>query len=105
MGRICELMEQQKMFRNAELKVSDVASALATNTRYITDCIKVCRNQTFSQFVNAYRISHAQKLLRQNPDLKLTEVSFEAGFSNERSFFRTFKAITGMTAREWVQQA
>lgn len=105
MRRICELMEQQKMFRDAELKVSDVASALATNTRYVTDCIKDCRSQTFSQFVNAYRISHAQQLLRQRPDMKLTEVSFESGFNNERSFFRTFKAITGMTAREWVQQA
>lgn len=105
MRRICELMEQQKMFRDAELKVSDVASALTTNTRYVTDCIKDCRSQTFSQFVNAYRISHAQQLLRQRPDMKLTEVSFESGFNNERSFFRTFKAITGMTAREWVQQA
>lgn len=105
MTSICELMEQQKVFRNAELKVSDVASALGTNTRYVTECIKASRNQTFSQFVNSYRVSHAQQLLRQNPDIKLTEVSFESGFSNERSFFRTFKTITGMTAREWVQQA
>ena len=105
MARICELMDQQKMFRDAELKVSDVASALGTNTRYITDCIKQNRNQTFSQFVNTQRISHAQQLLHQHPDMKLTEVSFESGFANERSFFRTFKAITGMTAREWAQNS
>lgn len=104
MDRICELMEQQRMFRNADLKVSDLASALGTNTRYVTDCIKQTRNQTFSQFVNTYRINHAQQLLLSHPDMKLTEVSFESGFANERSFFRTFKAITGMTAREWVQQ-
>lgn len=104
MDRICELMEQQRMFRNADLKVSDMASALGTNTRYVTDCIKQTRNQTFSQFVNTYRINHAQQLLLSHPDMKLTEVSFESGFANERSFFRTFKAITGMTAREWVQQ-
>ena len=104
MDRICQLMDEQQMFRNADLKVSDLASALSTNTRYITDCIKQSRRQTFSQFVNTYRIRHAQQLLRRHPGMKLTEVSFESGFANERSFFRTFKAITGMTAREWVQQ-
>lgn len=104
MDRICQLMDEQQMFRNADLKVSDLASALGTNTRYITDCIKQMHRQTFSQFVNTYRIRHAQQLLRRHPGMKLTEVSFESGFANERSFFRTFKAITGMTAREWVQQ-
>lgn len=104
MGRICQLMDERQMFRNSELKVSDVATALATNTRYVTDCIKTCRGCTFTQFVNGYRIDYAKQLLRQHPDKKITEVYMESGFASETSFFRIFKAHTGMTTREWMQQ-
>ena len=102
--RICQLMDEQQLFRNNTLKVSDVASALATNTRYVTECIKAERNQTFSQFVLDYRIAYAKQLLLEHPDKKITEVYTDAGFSNERSFFRAFKGATGMTTREWINQ-
>lgn len=101
-SRVCELMEQQQMFRNNELKISDVASALFSNTKYVLDCIKSSRNQTFTQFINTYRIEYAQKQLLENPSKAIVEIYMDSGFSSERSFFRSFKEITGMTTREWL---
>jgi len=75
---------------------------LGTNTRYVTDCIKRCQNLTFTQYINEYRINYAKQLLLQYPDMQIFEVYFKAGFSSERSFFRIFKTITGMTTREWL---
>ena len=95
-------MEEQKPFLNSELKVSDVATLLGTNTRYISESIKVTRGITFAQFINTYRISYAQQLLRQQPTMKMTEVYIKSGFANDTSFFRTFKAHTGMTPKEWL---
>ena len=103
MQRICLLMEEQKPFLNCELKVSDVATMLATNSRYISESIKATRGITFVHFINTYRVSYAQQLLRQQPDIKMTEVYIKSGFANETSFFRTFKAHTGMTPKEWLQ--
>ena len=37
-------------------------------------------------------------------DKKVMEIAAEAGFSSERSFFRIFKAATGMTTQEWMQK-
>lgn len=102
MQRLCLLMEEQKPFLNSELKVSDVATLLGTNTRYISESIKVTRGITFAQFINTYRISYAQQLLRQQPTMKMTEVYINSGFANDTSFFRTFKAHTGMTPKEWL---
>ena len=76
---------------------------LATNGRYISESIKVTRGTTFVAFINEYRVSYAQQLLRQQPDIKMTEVYIKSGFANETSFFRTFKAHTGMTPKEWLQ--
>ena len=102
--KLCELMEQQKIFRNNELKVADAAKALLTNNRYILDCIKENRNQTFSQFVNGYRIEYAKQQLLDNPNKTIVDIYLEAGFSSERSFYRSFKDITGMTTREWINE-
>jgi YesN/AraC family two-component response regulator len=101
MQRLCLLMEEQKPFLNSELKVSDVATLLGTNTRYISESIKVTRGITFAQFINTYRISYAQQLLRQQPDMKIAEVFLSSGFANETTFFRIFKSVTGMTPNEW----
>lgn len=101
---LCDLMERQQLFRNSELKVTDVASALATNTRYVSDCIRSERGQTFSQFVNVYRVEYAKQQLLQHPDKSVILIYTDAGFSSERSFFRIFKEATGMTTREWVNQ-
>ena len=102
MARINRLMDERQLFRNSELKPSDIAFELATNTRYVTDCIKGCQNLTFSQYINDYRINYAKQLLSQHPDMQISEVSRKAGFASERSFFRIFKTVTGMTTREWM---
>jgi YesN/AraC family two-component response regulator len=98
-------MEEQKLYLNSELKISDVAALLGTNSRYVSDCIKTSKGCTFSHFVNTYRINHAKQLIAQQPDIKSIELYLKSGFSNETSFFRTFKSHTGMTPGEWKNQA
>lgn len=102
-ARIHDLMVCRQLFRNPDLKPADLAAALSTNARYVTDAIKAARGQTFTQYVNDCRIAYAQQLFRLHPDKKIMEVAFDAGFSSERSFFRIFKTATGMTTQEWLQ--
>ena len=104
MKNICQLMEEEKLYRDSTLKIEDVARLLNSNRRYISTCINNERHCTFTQFVNAYRVAYAQQLLSQHPDKKLIEVGTEAGFANETSFYRVFKAFTGTTPREWMKK-
>ena len=91
MQRITELMEEKQLYKVPDLKVLDIASELRTNARYVSDCIKNSTNYSFTQYVNSYRIQHAQQLMRRQPNIKLTEVYLKSGFANEISFFRTFR--------------
>ena len=104
MRRICDLMESERSFLNSSLKVSDVSDALGISSRRISDCIKACCHYSFAQFINGYRVEYAQQLLLGNPDMKTAAVWTRAGFANETSFFRTFKAVVGMTPKEWLEQ-
>jgi YesN/AraC family two-component response regulator len=97
-------MEEQKLYLNSDLKLNDVADALNTNRNLISNCINSQRNCSFSQFVSIYRVNYAKELFTRQDDLKMSEVWMQSGFSTEGSFFRTFKAITGMTPSEFRQQ-
>lgn len=98
---ICQLMEQQQLYLNPDLKITDLAIALGTNRSAISNCINSQRNCSFPQFVNTYRVAHAKDLLCTQSDIKMAEVWVKAGFSSEASFYRIFKAITGSTPTDW----
>ena len=103
MSRITQLMETQRLYLNPELKVTDVADALGIHRNAVSACINA-QGCTFSQLVNDYRLRHAKKLLSEASDKKISTVGSESGFANESTFFRVFKAATGMTPKEWAAQ-
>jgi YesN/AraC family two-component response regulator len=84
--------------------VADVADALKVRRNLVSDCVSSQEGCTFSTFVNKYRVEYAKQLLSQHPDMKINTIGNESGFANDTSFFRTFKAITGMTPSEWKGQ-
>ena len=104
MKRINDVMENQKLYKNSELKLSDLANAVGSNRRSISDCINSQAGCSFNQYINAFRTEHAKRIIRQYPDRKLSDIYVESGFANETSFFRTFKALTGMTPKEWKEK-
>ena len=101
MQRIRRIMDKEKPYLSSELKVSDLADKLGTSSRNISDCIKNTTDNTFANFINAYRIDYAKQLMSNQADMKLSEVYLRSGFSNETTFFRIFKTITGITPSEW----
>jgi AraC-like DNA-binding protein len=104
MHRLNLLMDEQKPYLNSDLKLQDVADLLHSNRTYISDSIKTTRGQSFTQFINAYRLDEAMKQLQQYPEKKISAIWSEAGFATESSFFRTFKAANGVTPNEWRAQ-
>ena len=101
MLRIRETMLAEKPFLNSNLKVADLAALMGTNSRYISRCINICENRSFSDFVNDYRIEHAKQLMIQHPEIKVGSAGTASGFSNEQTFFRIFKQATGQTPGDW----
>jgi AraC-like DNA-binding protein len=104
MQRICDLMDGQQLYLQQGLKVSDIASALDTNIRYISNCIRAERGYSLTQFVNEYRLEHAKRLLLDHPEMKISSVAIESGFTNDKAMTRYFKEHTGLTPTEWKER-
>ena len=101
MARIIQLMETQLVYLNQDLKVKDVADAIGVHRNTISACINAQKGCSFNQFINDYRVEYAKKLLRETDEIKISHICHEAGFATESTFFRAFKASTGMTPKEW----
>ena len=99
--RIRQLMEQERLYLDSDLTAGELADQLGVHRNQLSDSINRQTGTTFSQFVATFRVEHAKKLLAQYPNMKISIVGSESGFSNEKSFFRTFKTATGMTPTEW----
>lgn len=102
MDRITRQMEERRLFLKKGLTKEDLARAVGSNSRYVSDCINRQTGYSFIEYVNGYRIRYAQHLLYENPDMRLAEISEESGFSSEVTFYRNFKTRTGQTPIEWL---
>lgn len=101
MERLAQIMEEEQLYKQPDLRVADIASRLATNRTYVSAFMKSLSGESFSRLVNGYRVRHAQRLMRERPDMTVTEIAEESGFSSRSSFYRNFKDITGITPAEW----
>ena len=101
MTRMSSLIEEEKLYLRKNLRISDVASELATNKTYVSAILNSLSGEKFTSMITRHRIEYAQRLMREHPDMLLDDVADESGFSSRTSFFRNFKALTGMTPQEW----
>ena len=71
MERIDGVMERQRLYLNSDLNLAYLANELGLNRNYVSDCINTQTGGSFTQYVTNYRIDHAKRLLRENPDMKI----------------------------------
>ena len=103
MKQLCQLIEQDNRYLKS-LRQSDIAAELGVSVADITDCLSNSRGCTFAQLLAEYRVRHAQKLITDNPELKLAAVITQSGFTSESTFFRSFKSVTGKSPKEWLAE-
>ncbi|WP_148296672.1 helix-turn-helix domain-containing protein [Phocaeicola paurosaccharolyticus] len=104
-SRLKQLMEEEQLFRQKDLHISDIAIHLGSNRTYVSNCINQELGLSFSDYINQYRIGYAQsKMTDSRVALSMMEISEQSGFANEVSFYRNFKKITGTTPNRWLRQ-
>lgn len=97
--KLLKHMDQQKAFLKPELTLSDLSEELNINTRYLSQVINEKREQNFMDFINNYRITLAQELLRKKSHQNYTVLAIaqEVGFKSRSAFYEAFKKQTGTT--------
>jgi AraC-like DNA-binding protein len=85
-----------KIYKNHELKITDVSQLLGTNRTYVSELINDKFSCSFVEFVNKYRLDEAKMLLNENPEASIQDVAEQAGFGSTGTFIRVFKNRKGL---------
>lgn len=98
-------MEEKKPYLNAELKLADLASEINYPLHEISQVLNQDLNQSFSDFVNKYRVEEVKKRMEDKAYAKFTFIAIaqQCGFNSKTSFYRIFKNETGKTPADYVR--
>ena len=97
--RLGDYMEQQKPHLEPELKISDLATALALSVDHISQTLNRHGRENFHEFINRHRIEYAKLLLRSNEhgQRKMLDIAMESGFNSQSTFYSYFKKYQQQT--------
>ncbi len=103
--KLMVLMKEEKLYLDADLKMSDLASKLSTSTNILSQVLNQETDKNFFEFVNEYRIAEAVSRLSdpQFSHISILGIAMDSGFSNKNTFNRLFKRHTGLTPTQFVR--
>lgn len=85
---------------NPDLGVADFAQEIGMSRSAFYVQMKKEFGCTPNNYITEKKILHSVQLLRNNPELNISEVAYRSGFSDPKYFSRCFKKIKGCTPTE-----
>ena len=100
--RLLALMADERPWLEPELTLAELAQRLRLHPAQLSKLINLGCGQSFSDFVNTYRVQEAQRKLADPrfAHYSLVGVALESGFNSKSTFNRVFKKLTGQVPRE-----
>jgi AraC-like DNA-binding protein len=102
--RILDYFDSEKPYLKPNLTINDIVKVVFSNKTYISRVISLFTGRNFCQFVNYYRVSHAMERFRDNPNMKINEMSAGSGFNSIVSFNTAFRLFTGENPSDWCRK-
>ncbi|RFS16153.1 helix-turn-helix domain-containing protein [Emticicia sp. C21] len=100
------LMKTEKLFKNPELGLGDLAERLDIHQNTLSQVINSFEQKHFYDYINELRIEEFKKiaLIPDSQKYTLLSLAFDCGFNSKTTFNRTFKKSTGISPKEYLAQ-
>lgn len=103
--RLLEIMEKDRPYLNADLRLIHLSEMLAVPRHHTSQVINEYFHTNFFDFINQYRVSESEKLLKTDvQDQTMEGIAYQSGFNNRVSFYKAFKKFNGVTPTHYKEQ-
>jgi transcriptional regulator GlxA family with amidase domain len=80
-------------------RVSELAQIESMTAEHLSRAFRARYGERISDFMKAIQVRRAQRLLRTT-DLSTTRIAYLCGFGTRRTFFRSYRRVTGQSPVE-----
>ncbi len=98
---VLEYMREHYM---EDITLDSVAERFHVTAVHLSRWFKKANEINFSTYLSALRMNRACELLRDKPDMKITDVSLAVGIRNAATLTRQFKSFAGVTPEQYRRQ-
>src|SRR5690606_36741714 len=101
-----EKFESSDKYLRKDISLTWLANHLNTNTKYLSEIIKIHKNKTFSNYINGLRINYIVHKLVEEPlyrEYKINYLAEECGYASRQVFIIAFKKETGFTPSYFIE--
>lgn len=100
--RATEIIE--KNIDNTQFNINDFAQEMGMSRTNLFNKIKSLTGQTPNNFISTMRLKRAAYLLRNNPELNISDIATITGFSTSHYFSKCFKDTYQQTPTEYREE-
>lgn len=103
--RLDSLMNNERVFMENDLTLSDVAKQLKTSTNNISWVLNTVYDTTFYDFINGYRVKEFIQKVENKEHLNHTilALSLDSGFNSKSTFNKAFKILMKDTPSNFIK--
>lgn len=96
-------MTERRPYLESGLTIGELAEIFGISVAHLSQVVNSCAGLNFFDFINRYRVQHAQQLLAdvQGGDKTVLDIALEAGFNSQSTFYAQFKKWTGVTPSQY----
>lgn len=105
-NKVEQLIQEEQLFRDPKLSLTDLAQRLDTNSRVISKTINQGFEMNFNDYINLHRVEAVKEAIREGStkDLTLLGIALDCGFNSKTTFNRAFKKHTGTSPKSFLQE-
>lgn len=97
---IYKAFEEDRIYLNPKLRLSDLAARIGTNRTYMSQYFNHTCEQSFYEYMNNYRVRHSMVLL-SDTDYTLEIIAEMSGFNSLSTFRRAFILQNGCSPQQY----
>lgn len=98
-------VEKEKPYCDPNFTITQLATAVESNTTYVSKAIKLNKDMNFNVFMNTYRVNMIKEMLDKGYQNTFTikHIYSSAGFKQQTTFNKVFKQIAGITPTDYIK--
>lgn len=92
---------EKKLFLDPDFSRDNVIRIGLINKNKVAQMFREHAHTNLTGYINALRLEYAMDLMKQQPDIPIKAVAYDAGFNSVRTFYRIFEKAYGLTPTDW----